>query len=135
MDSRGSMTEQNKVTSYIIFHTRKKGLDFFYSTHRFGNVDKRIRSLTDFRLMPHIIHTDGGQVFCNVKVYLRSKYMDDTGENRYVYSHDFSLLANPIFRWFDTTSGIFEPPKEESRESRMKDRQGTKRLKKAVVRV
>lgn len=115
MDSRGSMTEQNKATSYLIQHTRKKQLDFFWTSHLFGSVDIRVRKLTDALLMPKMIYAESGQVFCNVKVYLRVKEnpLDINQEPRYTYSHDFSILANPVFKWFDTASGVFDPVPEE----------------------
>jgi hypothetical protein len=102
MDSRGSQTKQNKAASYLIFYTRKKMLDFFYTTHRFGHVDKRVRRLTDRRLMP-MMSLD--KRMCRVRVYARTWYSDE----EFVEIKQFTFKTQPLFDLFDTHSGIFRP--------------------------
>ena len=108
MDSRSSGTKANKATSYLIFYTRKKMLDFFFTTHRFGNVDKRVRRLTDERLFPKLIQLESGQVFLTCQVFARSQTSDD----EFIFMRNFTLNAKPLFKLYDHTSGIFAPAED-----------------------
>jgi hypothetical protein len=47
MDSRMSASALNRVTSYLVFQTRKLDTDLIYTAQLFGAVDLRIRQLTD----------------------------------------------------------------------------------------
>ncbi|MGB9622926.1 MAG: ATP-binding protein [Candidatus Bathyarchaeia archaeon] len=47
LDSRMSASALNRVTSYLIFQTRKLDTDLIYTAQLFGAVDLRIRQLTD----------------------------------------------------------------------------------------
>lgn len=47
LDSRSSVSNKNKVISYFLLQTRKKGCHLFYTTQRYHQVDKRLRDNTD----------------------------------------------------------------------------------------
>lgn len=108
MDSRSAGTKGNKATSYLIFYTRKKKLDFFYTTHRFGNVDIRVRKLTDRRLFPKMVVLESGQAFITCQVFARSENSDKD----FIYMRNFTIKANPLFRLYDHTSGIYAPDED-----------------------
>lgn len=58
IDSRNSMTTQNKLISYWILQSRHTGegsCDIIYDTQDFGQIDKRLRLNTDFFIHPYII--------------------------------------------------------------------------------
>jgi hypothetical protein len=48
-DSRNSGSKQNKLFSYFIVQTRKRGVDFYYCTHHIDHVELRLRRATDIR--------------------------------------------------------------------------------------
>lgn len=47
LDSRSSVSKRNRIISYFLLQTRKKGCHLYYTTQRFGQVDKRLRENTD----------------------------------------------------------------------------------------
>jgi hypothetical protein len=49
VDSRNSGTKVNKLFSYFMVQTRKRGVDLYYCTHHIENVDVRLRRATDIR--------------------------------------------------------------------------------------
>jgi len=49
MDSRSSGTKLNKLFSYFIVQTRKRGVDAYVCTHHLDHIDKRTRRAIDIR--------------------------------------------------------------------------------------
>ncbi len=49
MDARSSGTKLNKLFSYFIVQTRKRGVDAFICTHHLDHIDKRTRRAIDIR--------------------------------------------------------------------------------------
>jgi hypothetical protein len=47
LDCRDSGKKDNKLLSYMILQTRKRGVDLFYTTQQFWNVEIRLRRNTD----------------------------------------------------------------------------------------
>lgn len=47
MDSRTSVTKRNRLVSYFLLQTAKEGINLYYTTQDFGQVDKRLRQRTD----------------------------------------------------------------------------------------
>lgn len=48
-DSRSSATKLNKLWTYFVVQTRKRGVDMFICTHVFDHIDLRLRRATDVR--------------------------------------------------------------------------------------
>ena len=47
LDSRNSGSKRNRVISYFLLQTRKKGCHLYYTTQRFHQIDKRLRDNSD----------------------------------------------------------------------------------------
>lgn len=52
LDSRDFKMKKNKKISRIILYSRKRGVYLFYTTQRFGQIEKRIRDNTDAIVEP-----------------------------------------------------------------------------------
>ncbi|KXH75943.1 MAG: hypothetical protein AM326_08240 [Candidatus Thorarchaeota archaeon SMTZ-45] len=52
MDSRASGSKKNKAISSILLKSRKRGVQICYTTQSFGQIDNRIRNITDFIACP-----------------------------------------------------------------------------------
>jgi len=79
IDSRASMSRANKIWSYFFNQTRKRGVDLYYSTQFFSQVDKRLRFNTEMFIIPKVIKKDGKQ-YIIINMYTRElkllkKYM------------------------------------------------------------
>ena len=48
-DSRSSQTKLNKLWSYFVVQTRKRGVDMYICTHTLENIDIRLRRAVDIR--------------------------------------------------------------------------------------
>jgi len=51
VDSRSSMTKQNKMISYFIKQVRKKNIKLMYSAQMEHTIDKRLRTLTRSKIL------------------------------------------------------------------------------------
>jgi len=49
MDSRSSQTKLNKLLTYFVVQTRKRGVDLYVCTHFLDHVDLRLRRAVDIR--------------------------------------------------------------------------------------
>jgi len=49
LDSRSTSTKYNKLLSYFIAQTRKRGVDLYLCTHHIDALDKRVRRAVDIR--------------------------------------------------------------------------------------
>ena len=61
LDSRGSMTANNRLLSYWILQSRHAGqgsCDIIFDTQELGQVDKRLRNNTDYLIRPLIVGYD-----------------------------------------------------------------------------
>lgn len=47
LDSRSSGSKRNRIISYFLLQTRKKGCHLYYTTQRFHQIDKRLRDNSD----------------------------------------------------------------------------------------
>ena len=52
MDSRASQNKKNRVISSILLKSRKRGIQIAYTTQSFGQIDVRVRRITDFLAVP-----------------------------------------------------------------------------------
>lgn len=51
-DSRRSGSKDNSFVSGLLLKSRKRGYNLFYSAQSYGSVDKRLRMITDYLLVP-----------------------------------------------------------------------------------
>ena len=63
MDSRTSAKKKNRILSYWILQTRKRNIDLFYSTQFFGQVDKRLRDATSFKIECNNLGSEKNPIF------------------------------------------------------------------------
>lgn len=91
MDSRTSMKKRNRVFSYFITQSRKRNLIFYWTSQRFGQVDKRLRENTDYLFSCKKVKRGN-------TVYIKATMTDmDNGKTRKVV-----VRGNPIFDLYDT---------------------------------
>jgi hypothetical protein len=106
MDSRASMSLQNRFLSYLLLETRKLKVDWYYTTQYFLQVDVRLRNATDFRISCHKIKpkVEGALprfVYC---VYQKREIDGVLG---FYHVKDFELVGLPEkFALFDTNELI-----------------------------
>lgn len=60
IDSRTGMSHKNRYATYFVDQTRKRHLDLFATTQRFGKVDIRVRDLTDWVVRCHNVKGEKG---------------------------------------------------------------------------
>ena len=53
-DCRTSMTKLNRIMSYLLYQTRKTGVDIFYTAVSFNSIEKRLRNNTDGLFFPNL---------------------------------------------------------------------------------
>ena len=92
IDSRSSASNINKIMSYFFNQTRKTGVDLYYSTQFFSQVDKRLRFNTERFVIPKAVKDKNKKLFiiveiCNRDLKVLSKYV---------------VKAEPIFSLYDT---------------------------------
>jgi len=54
MDSRGFGTQKNMQIAKILLKSRKRGIDIFYTTQHFKQMDARVRRITDILCFPEM---------------------------------------------------------------------------------
>ena len=70
-DCRTSMTKMNRLISYMLFQTRKSGVDIFYTAVSFNTIEKRLRNHTDGLFFPNLFI--GGKKVLNPETITRKK--------------------------------------------------------------
>jgi len=97
LDSRSGMKKSSKVVSFWLNQTRKMGVKLFYTTQHIHQIDKRLRSGTDFFC------------FCEGIKYLRK------GKEFFIVVNTVSngdtakeevFLGNKFFKYYDTNEVI-----------------------------
>lgn len=92
MDSRQSMSKRSRIISYFITQSRKRNLVLIYTTQNAHQVDKRLRSNTDY-----IIQCDNLTPGAKSDVIIRVN-IHDTDNN----SRVFAFRGDPYFCLYDT---------------------------------
>ena len=93
MDSRTSGTKKNRIISYFITQSRKRNIIFCYTTQDSHQIDKRLRSNTDYfikceNLSPKNVKED---------VFIRFTVNDMEGHHPI-----FIFKGDPFFKLYDT---------------------------------
>ena len=65
-DSRKSISKENELVSEILLRSGHEGFNVAYTTQRFGQVDKRLREITNFIFQPMMLLDNR---YCVVKVF------------------------------------------------------------------
>jgi len=97
LDSRGSMKKENKVVSFWLNQTRKMGVKLYYTTQHLHQIDKRLRSGTDF-----FIFCEGIKYLKNGTEYFICVNQITDGDN--VRQENF--IGNKFFKYYDTNQII-----------------------------
>jgi len=92
IDSRTSGSKSNRVMSYFFNQTRKTGVDLYYSTQFFSQVDKRLRFNTEVFVIPKAIKDKNKNLFILVEICNRDLKLLDK----------WLIRAKPIFNLYNT---------------------------------
>lgn len=91
IDSRTSISRTNKIMSYFFNQTRKTGVDLYYSTQFFSQVDKRLRHNTERFVLPKAFKLKDNIVIqvdiCNRDLKVLDKWQ---------------FLGKPYYNFYDT---------------------------------
>lgn len=83
LDSRcSSFDESNKAISDILLKSRKRGYDIYYTLQGFYQIDKRVRNVTDYVLVPQSYVCRNGQL--------------ESVEQNFLFPFDMKPLINEI---------------------------------------
>lgn len=97
LDSRSGMAATNKVISFWLNQTRKMNVKLFYTTQHAHQIDKRLRSATDFYVM-----CDGFKITKAGKTYFVCYNEITDGD---YYKKDL-FIGNEFFDYYDTNQVI-----------------------------
>lgn len=97
LDSRGSMKRENKVVSFWLNQTRKMGVKLYYTTQHLHQIDKRLRSGTDF-----FIFCEGIKYLKGGKEYFICVNNVTDGDN----TKQETFVGNKFFKYYDTNQII-----------------------------
>jgi len=93
LDSRASSSRKNKMIAKILAKSRKRGIEIFYTTQDFSQIDKRIRKITDYFCVPMLNKSES---VCTLLIY--NKYME--------MKRCLKFRTEKIFDCYDTTEEI-----------------------------
>jgi len=116
LDSRASQSKKNKMISKILGKSRKRGIEIFYTTQDFSQIDKRIRKITDYFCVPML---NKSETLCTLLIY--NKYME--------LKRCLRFRTAKIFDCYDTTEEIEELETEDDREKERMELKKEKRQK------
>lgn len=91
IDSRTSMSKRNKIMSYFFNQTRKTGVDLYYTTQFFRQVDVRLRMNTEYFILPRKRKVGDELIIIN-------RYVDAN----YFLKAKEAFLGNDYFKYYDT---------------------------------
>lgn len=97
LDSRSGMKKSSKVVSFWLNQTRKMGVKLFYTTQHLHQVDKRLRSGSDF-----LIFCEGFKYLKEDKEYFI--VVNDISDGENVRNERF--LGNTFYKYYDTNEVI-----------------------------
>lgn len=99
VDSRASRTKANRMVAKIALVARKRGVDIFYTTQSFHQMEKRIRDITNIIIKPAINRKN---TICTLLWYDRLEIDDPRPKPFYISK----FLARPVFNLYDTRQEI-----------------------------
>jgi intein/homing endonuclease len=108
-DSRLSSSGRNKFVTKVLLKSRKRDLDILYTTQSLGQVDTRIRRISDFICIPSFNEATGK---CIARIYTHP-----SGYLLKVLKFD----GRKIFPLYDTSEEIELPPDEPEKPKKKKE--------------
>lgn len=90
LDSRVSSSKRNRVVGQILLSSRKKDINFVYTTQSFSQVDVRIRRCTDFIAQPMLTPRED---LCRLVIFSNPSFQ---------YIKQFRIITRKIFPLFNT---------------------------------
>jgi len=106
IDSRCSQSVKNRVTSTILLKSRKRGLTIIYTAQAFSQIDRRVRTITDFLVYP-LLNRDN--TICKAVIF-RGSNPTPQSIIRTLY-----FRTEPIFKMYNSNEEV-EPLKLEDDE-------------------
>lgn len=97
LDSRSGMANTNKVVTFWLNQTRKMNVKLFYTTQHLHQIDKRLRSATNF-----FVFCDGFHITKNGTEYFICYNEITDGD---YYQKDM-YIGNDFFKYYDTRQVI-----------------------------
>jgi len=95
-DSRISSSKKNKFITLVLAKSRKRGINICYSVQYFKSVDIRIRTVTDFLVLPRL---NEKETVCSAFVYTNHGMQ---------LQRVFKFKTAPIFDLYDTKEEVEE---------------------------
>ncbi len=100
-DSRASMKKKNQVIGNFLLTSRKRNVNFAYTTQTFGQVDVRIRRVTDFIALPQLTVNED---ICRLMIFSYPSLN---------FIRMYKFRTQPIFELYDTKEVIDALPDED----------------------
>jgi len=99
VDSRTTKTKRNQMIAKIALVARKRGVDIFYTTQNFHQIEKRIRDITNIVIKPML---NGNKTICTMLWYDRMEIDDKRPKPFYISK----FYAPAVFNLYDTREEI-----------------------------
>lgn len=100
LDSRVSASATNRILSYLMFQSRKKGMDIGYTAQLGSSVDLRLRELTDIIIECVKIPKVGFLYYVNwinlQTVYTRKIFLPLNVAKKYFVKYDTTEVIKPL---------------------------------------
>ena len=97
LDSRVSLSKKNRIVANILARSRKRKLTIAYTTQTMGQIDRRVREVTDFTAYPVL---NRNQTICTIYIFM--------GSNTKVFHKKISFPTQPVFQLYNTEEEIEE---------------------------
>ena len=123
IDSRASQSRKNKIISSILLKSRKRNVNFSYTTQSFMQVDKRIRNVTDFVATPML---SPDERWCRIMFFSYPSY----SKARIV-----KFRTAPVFELYDTREEIAPLQDTEEEKKPTKKEQTIRELREEIKRL
>ncbi len=124
-DSRRSFSVSNEFVNDVLLASRKRGIHIFYTTQHYGQIDKRIRDITQYIIYPQIDYIYKGQKLefkqnflkpIDMRPFLKYAVVSAlvtyaaSAEYQFIIESDvvtrLKFLLEPYVQLFDTTEEI-----------------------------
>ena len=93
IDCRCSGAKKNKLISSILLKSRKRDVHIAYTLQGFHQIDKRVRTITDFVAIPML---SPNEKFCRLAIYNQAKQLIKM----------YKFKTAPVFKFYDTKEEV-----------------------------
>ncbi len=100
IDSRSSMSKRNRLWSYFINQTRKRGVDLYFTTQFFRQVELRLRENTEIFIFPQIVKHENKIIIIN-KIYSYGDNLKRIGIERFIGNDYYDVYDTDEIISFD----------------------------------